>query len=672
MFFFAKVHNYFYFCANSNRDIMIALRKTKGSEVRRLPVVCLFLLAAFVRSFAQNSSASGVTLSPVPLKDVLFEDFFWRPRMRCSQREMLPVLLEHSAEKWRYHHAGSVVGQEGCLAGDNTDIFKAIEAASYVLTVKYDEQLDARVDSLVGLVAGTLETIDGAEGPSVLWGNGKTEGCGHLYEAAVAHYRATGKRSLLDAACKHADGLCEAFGAGTGRIRSCGEPSVVIGALCELYQATGVQKYLELAGCLVEQTGRDGGVPGLASYALQYTPILQRDKMSGPATLTGNLYAGVTEWARLTGNRDYIDASVRVWNDLVNTKLYLTGGMGSLSGSEAFGAPYDLPSHTARCGTCAAIALIRWSHQLFLATGQSRYIDVMERALYNAMLAGVSEMGDCFSVTNPLASDGNYSRRHWSELSCCPANFTRMLADLPSLAYAAHGRDVYVNLYVAGAATIRTDEMTLAVRQRNSMPNAAAAALVLFPEKDVECTIHLRIPSWTTDTLIDGSTLYNICPVRKRRLRVMVNGVPAHPEKKDGYFVFRRVWKTGDVIKIEWPTLIRRITANPAVKDAAGKMAVQRGPLVYCFEAVDQPDSLLTGRSLIPDNPIGVTFRKGLPVGYMYLYGEMRKHSPKGDEEVHFRMIPYYAWNNRGFSAMQLWMPALTDTVADERKETTK
>lgn len=672
---------------------MKAFRKTGYRAVARLLAVSLFLFAGTVGLYAQVMIPDRPMLEPVPLKDVTFEDFFWYPRMKQNYQVTLPAIFKHCEEKGRFHNfalaAGLVKGEQcGDFPFDDTDVYKAVEAASYVLTMKYDAGLDAYVDSIVALVAGAQEpdgylctcVTNRCDRLSPWWGSRRWEkinshelyNCGHLYEAAVAHYQATGKRSLLDVACKNADLVCKVFGPAPGQIHRPGGHPIVEWALCKLYRATGKREYLDQARYFIEETGRGTDGHELSAYSQDHKPILQQDEPVGHAVRAGYLYAGVTEWARLTGNRDYLEASVRVWNELVNTKLYITGGIGSQADGEGFGAPYDLPARTAYCETCAAIALAGWSHQLFLATGQSRYIDVMERALYNAMLAGVSETGDSFFYDNPLASDGEHSRQPWFDCACCPANYSRTLASVPSLAYAVRGRDVYVNLYVSGVVDIHTDSLRLRLQQQNSMPNAAAMGLVMLPDSVAACTLRLRIPSWTTDTLIGGSTLYQMMPVRKRRYKVLVNGLPAHPAVEDGYLVLHRTWKKGDIVKIEWPTTIRRITANPAVKDATGKMAIQRGPLVYCFESVDQPDSLLAGKYLVAGNPIGVTFRQRKPVGYMYLYGELQKLAPEGEQQMHFRAIPYYAWNNRGVGGMRVWMPVSAESAARDSLEATK
>lgn len=624
-------------------------------------------------------------LEPVPFHKVHVEDAFWQPRMETNAKVAIPAAFRECEKNGRFDNfalaAGLKTGEHrGDFSFDDTDPYKVIEGASYALAVHYDRQLDAYVDSVVALIAAAQEpdgylctcVTNRCERLSGWWGTRRWEkinshelyNCGHLYEAAVAHYQATGKRTLLDVACRNADLICRVFGPDEGQIhRPSGHPIVEM-ALCKLYKVTGRQEYLQLARYFVEETGRGTDGHPLNPYSQDHKPILQQDEIVGHAVRAGYLYSGVADVAALTGDTAYYRALYRLWDNLTNCKLYVTGGMGSRAQGEGFGPEYELHSHTAYCETCASIANVYWNHRMLLATGDARFADVLERALYNGVLSGVSLSGDRFFYDNPLESMGQHERQPWFGCACCPGNVVRFLASVPGYMYAVSGRDVYVNLYIPGQAEIKNEALRLKLRQDGGMPWSGDVSLTVTEGKSRACTFHLRLPSWATDTLITGSDLYSVSPL-KGCVRLTVNGKEQPLRIEKGYMLVSRKWRKGDCIRIEFPMDVRRITARSEAADLRGKMALQRGPLVYCLEGRDQPDSLVFNKYLSSEVRIDTVGMSGLQKGCIALQGEARRvtedASGHREQTVSFRAIPYYIWNNRGCDQMAVWIAASAD-----------
>lgn len=634
-------------------------------------------------------------LEPVSFREVHFGDSFWKPRMETNARVAIPAAFRECEKNGRFDNfalaAGRMKGEHrGDFSFDDTDPYKVIEGASYALAVHYDKRLDAYVDSVVGLIAAAQEpdgylctcVTNRCERLSGWWGKRRWEkinshelyNCGHLYEAAVAHYQATGKRTLLDVACRNADLICQVFGPEEGQIhRPSGHPIVEM-ALCKLYKVTGKAEYLKLARYFVEETGRGTDGHPLSFYSQDHKPILQQDEMVGHAVRAGYLYSGVADVAALTGDTAYYRALYRLWDNLVNRKLYVTGGMGSRAQGEGFGPDYELHSHTAYCETCASIANVYWNHRMFLATGDARFADVLERALYNGVLSGVSLSGDRFFYDNPLESMGQHERQPWFGCACCPGNIVRFLASVPGYVYATSGRDVYVNLYVPGQAKIENKPLQLEVRQDGGMPWQGEVSLTVTGGKSRSCTFRLRLPSWATDTLMRGSDLYTASPL-KGNVRLTVNGKEQPLRVEKGYIPVSGRWRKGDRIRLEFPMEVRRVTARPEAVDLKGKVALQRGPLVYCLEGKDQPDSMVFNKVIPPHMPIDTVAFPELQGGCLALQGTAGRvvgEDVEGREEqpMPFRAIPYYIWNNRGADRMAVWMAASAEKARPQGSPT--
>lgn len=616
-------------------------------------------------------------IQEVPFTQVHINDGFWLPRIETNRTVSIPSAFKECEKNGRFDNfaiAGGLKKGEhrGDFSFDDTDPYKVIEGASYSLAVKYDPQLDHYLDSVINIIAAAQEP-DGYLTTCVTnkcyrlsgwWGRSKWEklnshelyNSGHMYEAAVAHYRATGKRTFLDVAIKNADLVCKVFGPGEGQKHVPSGHPIVEMALCKLYKVTGDKKYLDMARYFVEETGRGTDGHKLSEYSQDHKPILQQDEIVGHAVRAGYLYSGVADVAALTNDTAYFNALTRLWDNLVSKKLYITGGMGSRAQGEGFGPNYELQNHTAYCETCAAIANVYWNYRMFLATGDSKYVDVLERALYNGVISGVSLSGDKFFYDNPLESMGEHERQRWFGCACCPGNVTRFMASVPSYAYATQQNDIYVNLYIQGKAEMQTADNKVTLEQTTEYPWNGKVTIKVTPEKEGEFAIRLRIPGWTKATPV-ASDLYAYTDAAKK-YTLKVNGSATRGAEGDGYETIVRTWKVGDVIELEMPMDVRRIKANDKVEEDRGMVALERGPIMFCLEGKDQPDSIVFNKFIPSDTPIEASYDANLLNGVMVLKGTAKEVEKDGTvKDVAFKAIPYSTWNNRGADQMEVWIP---------------
>ncbi len=616
----------------------------------------------------QTRSAQSIV--EVPFTNVHLSDNFWLPRIEINRTVSIPSAFRECEKSGRFDNfaiAGGLKEGEhrGDFSFDDTDPYKVIEGASYSLAVHYDKQLDHYLDSVIAIIASAQED-DGYLTTCVTnkcyrlsgwWGRSKWEkinshelyNSGHLIESAIAHYRATGKRSFLNVAIKNADLVCKTFGPNEGQIHRPGGHPIIEMALCKLYKVTGNKKYLDGARYFVEETGRctDGHHP--SEYSQDHKPILQQDEIVGHAVRAGYLFSGVADVAALTNDKAYSEALQRIWNNMSSKKLFITGGIGSRAQGEGFGPNYELNNHTAYCETCAAIANVYWNHRMFLATGESKYIDVCERALYNNVLSGVSLSGDLFFYDNPLESDGEHGRQRWFGCACCPGNVTRFVASVPNYIYAAQGKDIYVNLYAQGKANIGGVEL----EQTTDYPWDGKVRIRLN-KGGGKFSIKLRIPGWLKKHPF-GNNLYTYLDAAKSA-DISVNGVKVGHDNPD-YVSIDRKWKKGDVIEINFPMEVRRVQANDNAEDDRGKVALERGPVVFCLEGKDQPDNTVFDKYILDSTPIQSHFEKDLLNGVVVLEGNAKELQRNGEvKDVRFRAIPYSTWNNRGGDQMEVWI----------------
>lgn len=631
----------------------------------------LLLIACAASAVCTSAQVPTMLTSPlqqVPFTNVHFTDAFWAPKMEINRTVSIPSAFKECEKNGRFDNfaiaAGIIKGeQRGDFSFDDTDPYKVIEGASYSLALKYDASLDHYLDSVITIIAAAQEP-DGYLTTCVTnkctrlsgwWGTHKWDrinshelyNCGHLYEAAVAHYQATGKRTLLNVALKNADLVCKTFGPNAGQIhRPSGHPIVEM-ALCKLYKVTGDKKYLDEAKYFVDETGRctDGHHP--SEYSQDHKPILTQDEIVGHAVRAGYLFSGVADVTALLHDTAYFHAITRIWNNMANKKLYITGGIGSRAQGEGFGPNYELNNQTAYAETCASIANVYWNERMFLLTGDSRYVDVLERALYNGVISGVSLSGDKFFYDNPLGSMGQHDRQAWFGCACCPGNITRFMASVPWYMYATGGKNLFVNLYAKSNSEIHSDGINITLNQETDYPWNGDVKLIVAAKKKQQFAMHLRIPGWMRTQPIEGSDLYSFAD-KAPAYEVAVNGTRVENKLVNGYIVIDRKWKDGDVVTMKMPMTVRRIAAKDSVVDDRSKNAFERGPIVYCIEGKDQADSSVFNKIIPEDASLSTSFRKDLLGGVEVIEGNVESMKQDSSVDCHsFMAIPYYTWDNR-------------------------
>jgi hypothetical protein len=631
------------------------------------------------------------SIHAVPMTAVSIDDGFWAPKLEVNRTITIPHILKENDDTGRVANFEKAAGRKtGAYEGrrfNDTDIYKIIEAASYSLALVPDPRLSTKLDELIQLIVESQEkdgylfparTIDPQHpAPGVgperwIYENGSHElyNSGHLYEAAVAHFEATGKRTLLDVAIKNADLVCRTFGP-NGRRAVSGHEEIEL-ALVKLYRATGNATYLKTSEWLVAERGKPHPdmppYPDKAfemyndrAYKQDQAPVVEQDRAVGHAVRAMYLYAAVTDVAALTDNDAFAKASDRLWQDVVSKRLYLTGGVGARGTTESFGDDYELPNLRAYTETCASVGNDLWNQRMFLLHGDGKYIDVFERVLYNGVLAGVSLAGNTFFYQNPLESNGRAKRTEYFEVACCPANLARMMEQLAGLVYAV-GTDsrvrsgpadtIYANLYVGNHADVALGDRRVKLVEDTRYPWDGDVSLRLEPEGSGAFTVALRIPEWSRDRPVP-SDLYRFADSASEQPSVSVRSRNAEPQRvpldiRDGYVRFRRNWKSGDTIHLTLPMPARRIVAHVGVKDDEGRMAIQRGPLVYAVEGIDNGGHALD--LVVPrDAALRSRFRADLLNGVEVISGEGQGGRP-------FVAIPYYAWNNRGQGEMAVWI----------------
>jgi hypothetical protein len=623
-------------------------------------------------------------IRPVPFTDVRLDDVFWRPRIDLNRTVTVPVCFRKCEEYRIKNFARAAKRLEGKYQGDpfdDSDVYKVVEGAAYCLATDRDPGLEKYCDDLIALFAAAQEpdgylytsrTIHGEKAPGRAsdkrWVNDcggykpnlgdshELYNAGHMYEAAVAHFQATGKRTFLDLAVKHADLVAKTWGPDGLKVPP-GHQEIEL-ALFRLGRATGDRKYFDLAKFLLECRGRGHRTGDAASYYSDHLPVTQQREVVGHAVRSGYMYSGMTDVAAILGDKAYAAAVDALWNDTVNAKLYLHGGVGAVAGREGFGDPYDLPNDGYN-ETCAAIALSLWNQRLFLLHGDSKYADVLERTIYNGFLSGVSLSGDRFFYPNPLVSAGGYARSPWFGCACCPVNVCRFLPSVPGFAYAVRGDALYANLYAAGTASATVAGTKVALRQETRYPWDGTVKLAVAPEKAAAFSLRLRIPGWAQGRPVP-TDLYRYADEEKPAVKLSVNGTDQPLNLDKGYAVVTRTWNPGDAATLVLPMPVRRVVAHEKVKADAGLVALERGPLVFCVEGIDHGGKVR--HLVLPDDAkIAVEHRPDLLGGVTVLTGTVRAaFREKGGavkvEPAEMTAVPYYAWCNRGAGALAVWL----------------
>lgn len=623
--------------------------------------------------------------TPVPFTNVTINDAFWSPRMETNRTVTIGYDFQKSEETGRLTNfdkaAGRMAGDHEGIFFNDSDVFKIIEGAAYSLHLYSDPELERYLDDLIERIAASQEpdgylytarTIAERNGtPDKLkadregltrWSHLRVShelyNVGHMYEGAVAHYLATGKRTLLDVALKNADLIDATFGPDKRRDVP-GHQEIEIG-LVKLYRITGDERYLRLAKFFLDERGHyhNGrqryGNYGDEAYTQDHLPVIEQDEALGHAVRAVYMYTGMADVAALTGDQAYIDAIGRIWDNVVSKKLYLTGGIGARHHGEAFGANYELPNATAYNETCAAIANVFWNQRMFQLHGDAKYIDVLERSLYNGFLPGISFSGDRFFYVNPLEFNGDYRfnrddslvRMPWFGCSCCPTNVVRVFPSLGGYLYAQGADRLYVNLFMGSQTTVEIGGASVQVTQETNYPWAGAVKLTFQPAQPTAFTLCVRIPGWAQGQPVP-SDLYHYLDRTAEPATLQVNGMPVAWVLQKGYATINRTWQAGDVVELTLPMSVRRVGCHPAVSDNVGKVALERGPLVYCAEGIDNGDQVLD-KGLADHATVTSAFVPDL------LNGVVTVQATDANRALTF--VPYYAWAHRGVGEMTVWL----------------
>ena len=615
-------------------------------------------------------------LTAVPFTDVTIADDFWAPRLETNRKVTIAYDFEKCEQTGRIDNFAKAGGlMEGQFEGiyfNDSDLYKVIEGAAYSLKIHPDPELEKYVDGVIEKIAaaqwedGYLYTFYSLpeRQPEKRWTEVRDKHelycAGHFFEAAVAYYQTTGKREILDVAIRLADYIDSVFGPGKKHDVP-GHEEIEIG-LVKLYGVTGEKRYLELAKFFLDERGRAHGRKIYGDYCQDHKPVIEQNAAVGHAVRAGYLYSGMADVAALTGDADYMKALGRIWQDVVSKKLYITGGIGARGGGESFGEDYELPNDTAYCETCAAIANAMWNHRMSLLHGDAKYIDVLERVIYNGFLSGISLSGNKFFYPNPLASEGKYQRSPWFGCACCPTNIVRFMPSLPGYAYAQEADNVYVNLFIAGSAAIRIGQNTVGLQQQTRYPWDGDVRITVEPEHSGQFTVCVRIPGWAQNSPVP-SDLYSYPDRSREKVSLKVNGNPVALNIVKGYARIRRTWEKGDALELILPMPIRRVQAHEKVKDNRGRTAIERGPVVYCFEGADNPKGV-ANLILPPDVKLQSEYNSDLLGGIVTITGrgQIRQAGEKIVEDIDVVAVPYYAWAHRGKNEMAVWMPKSAET----------
>lgn len=649
--------------------------------------IIIYLFLAGILSLASckpENQINSYPIDPVPFTSVKLTDNFWGPKIRTNYEVTIPIAIGHCYSTGRVDNfkiAGKL--KEGKfstqLPFDDTDIYKLIEAASYSLQTIPDAQLEAQLDTLIYFISVAQEpdgylytnrTIDSVN--THPWAGDKRwlkapelshelYNCGHLYEAAVAHYQATGKTTLLDIAIKNAELLLKDFG--WDKLQIYPGHQVVEMGLVKLYNATGKKEYLDLAKFFLDVRG-----PGGDEYNQAHQKVIEQTEPVGHAVRATYMYSGMADIAAIYNDDAYYNAASRIWESLVTQKTYITGGIGSGGGNEGFDPPYVLPNMSAYCETCASVGNIYWNQRMFLHDGDGKFYDVLERTLYNAFLSGVSISGDRFFYPNVLESFGQHQRSAWFGCACCPPNVARLLPSLPGYFYAKTDKEIYINLYADNTAVFPFRNSEIEIIQKTDYPWDGIVEIMLNPEKQGKFTVKLRIPGWAQNEVLPGN-LYSFKDDIVPEVNLKINGKEHVIKTEKGFAVIHRRWKKGDIISLNLKMDVRKVVADSRVKANTGKIAIQRGPVVYCAEWPYTRDgnvlNLLFDENSEYNSDFNDTLLKGVNVvkttARLATY-DLNRELEKGDPQE-ITLIPYYTWNNKGAGQMAVWLPVTDSSV---------
>ena len=669
--------------------------------MKKLVTIALAAAMTLTASAAQKQKqqAHGYPISPVPFTAVkVTPGTFWGQRLEASRKVTIPLAFSKCEETGRYTNFSnaaqhlkdpSKVFPVGGLSFDDTDPYKTIEGASYILQTYPDKKLVQYIDSVLDVIASAQEPdgylytsrTQNPQHPHEWAGDkrwSKEEdlshelyNLGHMVEGAIAHYQATGSRKFLDIAIRYADCVCREVGPNPGQ--ACVVPGHQIAemALAKLYLVTGEKRYLDEAKFFLDYRGKTTIVH---DYSQAHKPVIEQDEAVGHAVRAAYMYAGMADVAALTGDKDYIKAIDAIWDNIVSKKLYITGGIGATSNGEAFGKNYELPNMSAYCETCAAIGNVYVNYRLFLLHGDSKYYDVLERTLYNGLISGVSLEGNGFFYPNPLESMGQHQRQAWFGCACCPSNICRFIPSLPGYIYAVKDKNVYVNLFLSNKSNLTVAGKKVALSQTTEYPWNGDITILVDQNAAGQFAMKIRIPGWVKNQVLP-SNLYQYTDGKRLGYTILVNGSAVTANvTEDGYYTIDRRWKKGDKVQIHFDMEPRTVRANNKVEADRGMVSIERGPIVYCAEHPDNSFDIMG--ALINQNPqftLGKGEIAGTPVQTLTTSAQTLNFNKQGKLETQdqtLTLIPYYAWCHRGSGKMRVWLPQDLNATNPSQPET--
>ncbi len=638
-------------------------------------------------------------IQPILDSNVKITDGFWLPKIKTNTKITIPFVLKKCEETGRKDNflraAGLLKGdQRTAFPFDDSDVYKAIEAAAISLIHQKNDELEKYIDNFVDIV-GMAQEDDGyiytnrtinPDDPHLWAGRSRWElvqvmsheiyCIGHLIESAVTYYQATGKNNFLEFAIKSADLLDQTFGFGKNESAP-GHQEIEL-ALVRLYRTTGYEKYLNLAKFFLDIRG-DKNAKGFDDYLIKAKSLsdstsstkleynqthkkpIEQDEAVGHAVRAMYMYSAMVDIAGLTNNKNYIQAVDKLWDNVVSKKLSITGGVGAKTLGEAFGKNYKLPNMKVYNETCASIGNVFWNHRLFQLYGDAKYIDVLERILYNGLISGVSLDGKKFFYTNPLASRGHHSRSPWFEVPCCPTNIARFIPSIPRYIYAQSNSTLFINLFMSNSATISMNQKSFLITQETDYPWEGNVKITINLQNSEDFTIVIRIPGWTQNRPVP-SDLYTYIKEIDIKVSLKVNGESLNILQEKGFVHINRTWSDGDTIEIDMPMPIRHIVTHDNVKNNRGRVALERGPIVYCVEWSDNNVEKIFNLFVEDDVELKSEYRSDLLNGIVVITGNIHylQKSKINDHlekfETKFLAIPYYAWANRGKGDMTVWL----------------
>ena len=654
--------------------------------ILRISLICLLLISIISckdksaevpnQSGSENNDMAGYKITPVNIQNVKLNDSFWLPIIKRVQEKTIEYSIEKIEEEGRLDNfliaGGKLEGQvKGAMPFDDTDVYKIIEGASYSLISSPDEQLSILLDSLINIIKigqeedgylTTWRTIDPASPPASwvevkegkrwesLFMSHELYNAGHLYEAAVAHHKATGKDNFLNIALKNANLMVDTFGEGEIKIHAVPGHQIIETGLIKLYQVTGKREYFDLAKYFLDNRGNPEHHKLFGPYSQDHIPVTQQKEVVGHAVRAVYMYAAMTDIAAIQNDTAYKEAVLHLWDNMVNKKMYIIGGIGAKHEGEAFGENYELPNLTAYNETCAAIGDVYWNHRLHSMTGDVKYFDVIERTLYNGLISGLSLDGTKFFYPNALESDGKYefnqgacTRKDWFDCSCCPTNIIRFIPSIPGLVYSKSKEAIYVNLYASNDAKIDFNGKLVKISQLTSYPWNGKVRIEVEPSEDTNFILKLRVPGWSRNEVLSGD-LYSYKNEMKGKPTISIDGEELAFGENDGYISINREWKKGDIIILDFPMEVRKVETNSKVEENKEKVSLEYGPIVYAIEEIDN-------KKFFDDIWVSNTDEFQVQMENDLLGGVNTLRNTK------LKAIPYYAWSNRGIGKMKVWLP---------------